>query len=127
MKKQNLWGGYGGLGADIDREEVIARRAVRSKVADFSFQLRSINRGQMVPKSDGCGIRAVPEKERSSREKAIEFAKSIPKPKRVFPLCSFELEADSPNSERVAYIGALMEQHGEMELLVRRIKTRNDL
>ena len=124
MMKQNLWGGYGGLGPDISRDEVKLRTCMRSKVDEFSSQLREVNRVKLNSNSDKADSSVVPEKQPSTRERALNFAKLIPKPKRVFPLVVYELECNK-QSESI-YIDSLMEKHEEMELLIRGIKYRND-
>ena len=80
IKKPPVWSTYGGLGPDRDSDKVLYGRAVQCKVADFSNQLRDFNRKKvyrsvMKDNSDD-DVRQL-----TARERAIEYARSIPRVK----------------------------------------------
>jgi hypothetical protein len=77
-KRLTAWTLYGGLGPDLDNPECQIKRITRLRVADFSNQLREINKTSCkqrpeLPKS-------FPEPaQQSSRLAAIEYARTLPK------------------------------------------------
>lgn len=125
MNKRNAWGGYGGLGPDIDRDTVKLKSAIRAKVSDFSNQLREINRVRLAGNSENLETQSVTIRETCARARGLEFAKSVPRPKRV--LSSAPVFAISARQESLNYMQSLMDRYDEMELEVRRIKFRNNL
>lgn len=72
---------------DLNREDLIAKRANLDRVKEFSRNLHNYNRQVLsqAPKlpsaSEKRDIRLSEQKYQSNRQKALEFAKSVPKPK----------------------------------------------
>lgn len=76
------------LGADLDSEELVAKRAVKARVKVFSEQLRRVNLkdGEVPATTAASTVPAPPPPAervaaRAQRERALEFAKRVPKPK----------------------------------------------
>lgn len=72
------------LGPDLESEELLIKKAKQAQIHAFSNHLREINRRRIEQSSDAP--RSKP-KELSKRQRAIEFANSVPKPKIVEQKC----------------------------------------
>lgn len=71
----------GHLGADLDNPELMGKRAVADRVRSFSKQLREVNKAR-TERSASEGPRAQPKASApSARQRALEFAKKVPRPK----------------------------------------------
>ena len=126
MKKPTVWGTYGGLGPDLENDQVINKRAMKSKVGDFSDQLRQINRETILKSMNNSCLHDPRQKEISRREKANQFARSISKPpKRT-------LKQSSPHSHPLStardrqldHITTLLHRYEELAKEVNKIKLR---
>eukprot|EP00391_Amoebophrya_sp_Ameob2_P000945 CAMPEP_0179008078 /NCGR_PEP_ID=MMETSP0795-20121207/15510_1 /TAXON_ID=88552 /ORGANISM="Amoebophrya sp., Strain Ameob2" /LENGTH=1151 /DNA_ID=CAMNT_0020703111 /DNA_START=21 /DNA_END=3477 /DNA_ORIENTATION=- len=88
----------GRLGPDLDNDDLLYKKAVAHRVKDFSDQLRNINRKRTRKRSSSCGACAVGSSQQhgrggvgttreqeiqSKRERALAFAKQVPRPKMV--------------------------------------------
>lgn len=75
------------LSADLNSEELVAKRANLDRVKEFSRNLQNFNRQaiaqqpKLPPAAEKHDIRLSEQKYNSSRQKALDFAKNIPKPK----------------------------------------------
>lgn len=78
---------YGGLGANIMTDEWFRKREKAEKMADFADQVKMRNTEKFLERLENDTGDYLPTKgkkptkEPSKRERAIEFAKSVPKPK----------------------------------------------
>ena len=125
MKKASVWGTYGGLGPDLDKEAVIVKKAMLSKVEDFSTQLREINKAQILQNMKDGFLHEPKPKQQTSREKALNFARSISKPPnrtRIPPITP--KSPLSPRQTQLETLHTLLKRHEEMDRQVNRIKLR---
>lgn len=83
FQKKHKHSGYyevGNLQPDLNTDELKAKRENLQRVKEFSRQLREFNARAAATKPPVFDVHDQP-KEPSTRDKALEFAKSIPKPK----------------------------------------------
>jgi hypothetical protein len=76
---RQAWTSYGGLGPDLNRDEVCQRLYVNQKVKDFSESLRLRNRERILSENSRPRQPDFP-KTPTNRERAMDFAKTIQKP-----------------------------------------------
>ena len=90
---------------DLNSEELVAKRANLDRVKEFSKNLQSYNRQAISqqPKLPSAAekhdIRVSEQKFSSNRQKAIEFAKNVPKPK----VASYPVKRAGRDGERERY------------------------
>lgn len=71
----------------MNSEELIAKRANKERIKEFSKNLQKFNKEvaldqrKVLPSSEASAITTAKQKLESKREKALEFAKHVPKPK----------------------------------------------
>lgn len=76
----------GHLGPDLDDERVLMKRALQEKVKHFSRELHRVNRQRATAAAVVGSAKPPmpkPEPKPTSRAKALEFAKNVPKPKAI--------------------------------------------
>lgn len=81
--KKEKPGGYyelGKLQPDLNSDDLVQKRANVERIKAFSKNLRDINK-TTTKKPEENNEGASPKKEKSTRDKALEFAKRVPKPK----------------------------------------------
>eukprot|EP00397_Hematodinium_sp_SG-2012_P027038 GEMP01028382.1.p1 GENE.GEMP01028382.1~~GEMP01028382.1.p1 ORF type:complete len:608 (+),score=145.83 GEMP01028382.1:183-2006(+) len=66
------------LGPDLGNEDLLVKKARAAQIKEFSKQLRDVNRHRITSQSTDAKPKP---KELSRRQKALEFASSVPKPK----------------------------------------------
>jgi hypothetical protein len=72
---------------DLNTDELVAKRKNAERIKEFSRQLRSFNQEQITQQSklpsatEQNDLQKAKQKYESRRQRAIEFAKQIPKPK----------------------------------------------
>lgn len=81
----------GKLQPDLYTDQLVQKRANNQRIREFSITLREQNKTQIKPVRDEQPA----SKSLSAREKAIEFAKNIPKPKPRSETVSYEKDSDS--------------------------------
>mmetsp|Transcript_19067 Transcript_19067/g.32545 ORF Transcript_19067/g.32545 Transcript_19067/m.32545 type:complete len:104 (+) Transcript_19067:483-794(+) len=75
----------GGLGANIGGEQWEIAKKKKEIALQYANNLKQLNTSQMKGAANNrlkSGNSLVADKEKSSREKAIEFSKNVPKPKQ---------------------------------------------
>ncbi len=97
--------------SDLNTEELKAKRANADRIKEFSKKLDSYNKEQIKStrrEDDGdTGTRLNKAEVKSSREKALEFAKNVPKPK----LRPRELVAQEPKASEDNGYGSIEEEN----------------
>lgn len=117
-------GGYselGHLGPDLDDDQLMLKKAVQEKVKQFSKELNRINRQRtQVSSSAPKKPDPKPEPKPTSRAKALEFAKHVPKPKVQAP------KAVHGPSQNASVSAADEEDNAEWEEIRRRERQHYD-
>lgn len=122
---QEAWSQYGGLGPDLDSEEVLNKRAALLRSKHFSVQLREVNREKVTVVSKCNKMESVNAKSKSNRERAIEFAKSIEKPRRRRTVSTVLIEDSSERGGgEEDKLQSLFRRHGELQREVGELKSR---
>lgn len=82
-KKEKPAGYYelGKLQPDLNSDELVQKRANAERIKAFSKGLRDINKASSGTKKPVENNEQSPKKPKSTRDKALEFAKRVPKPK----------------------------------------------
>jgi len=76
----------GKLGPDLDDDNLMMKKAVQEKVKQFSKELHRINRQRSSSQSEKPKQPSPkPEAKPTARSKALQFAKTVPKPKVAAP------------------------------------------
>ena len=120
------WARYGGLGADVDNENTVIKRAIHAKVKDFSDQLRDVNRTKIQSETIDTKPKPAPVRPPSNREKALQFAQRIPKPPARPVLVSIDSDVPvDPENTKYGYLESLLKQHAEMERVIQDVRQRN--
>lgn len=86
-KKEKPDGYYelGKLQPDLNSEELVQKRANQERIKAFSKNLRQINKAAPAKKPAADSNNESPSKAKSSRAKALAFAKHVPKPRQTRP------------------------------------------
>lgn len=71
----------GHLGPDLDDDNLLMKKAVQSKVKEFSKELHRINRQRSQAAAEKLKPAPKPEPKSNARSKALEYAQNVPKPK----------------------------------------------
>jgi len=123
IKKPPTWITLGGLGPDLDRENVVRSRANRLKVSDFSCQLRDVNMSKVYrPHSVQLGDQVV--KQLTARDRAKEYALSITQTKpqmQIRPQPRLPLVTSVPIRDRLM---SLLREHRGSDRAIRLIRLR---
>lgn len=96
---------YGGLGPNTNTEEWNERRRKQIKINAFSSVIREVNAQKIA---NGPGIPKEKPVHLSTREKGLEFAKSIPRPKAQF---SSGKSTASSNNEILSELDLMEQKH----------------
>lgn len=107
----------GCLGADLDDEGLLMKKAMQEKVKQFSKELGRINHKKAPAKP-----KPKPKAEPTARDKMLEFAQNVPKPKiQARPALMVEKEAPSAADARQRAKDAQLEnQQDDWEEIRRR-------
>jgi len=122
---QEAWSQYGGLGPDLDNDEVMSKRAALLRAKHFSVQLREVNRDKVNSDLNSSKVECIQFKQVSNRERANAFARTIVKPKPR--LSSNFVEADDSHrkeNDESDVLSELFRRHRELQLEVIDLKAR---
>mmetsp|Transcript_49972 Transcript_49972/g.160628 ORF Transcript_49972/g.160628 Transcript_49972/m.160628 type:complete len:155 (+) Transcript_49972:260-724(+) len=116
----------GHLGADLDDDALLMKKAVQEKMKQFSKELQRINRHRSdVNKVQPKPPAPKPASKATARDKALEFAKNVPKPK-VEVRQALQIECKSPSAAaadaRKRMNGADQEEQDDLAEIRRREK-----
>ena len=125
IKKPPIWSTYGGLGPDLENEKVMHGRALQFKVADFSNQLRDFNR-KKVYRSIPIEKENENEKQLTTRERAKEYAKSIPRvPRTIIRESAPRLETDQNSPLSVGdQLMCFIKEHRSTDRIINQIRLK---
>jgi hypothetical protein len=122
-KRTTAWTSYGGLGPDLDNPECQMKRVTRLRVADFSNQLREINKVSCKQRPKLGNSPCLQPAQPSSRLVAIQYARSLPKiKKRITRQASQPLSPISPNHFDI--LTNLLNEHSKLDSRVEEIHRR---
>jgi hypothetical protein len=123
---QGAWSQYGGLGPDLDNEDVVNKRAAFLRAKHFSVQLREVNRERILSDSNTSKLDSLAPKAVSNRERAKEFAKTIEKPRQRMssrPLF-VEVKDQGDEDEEEDALSKLFRRHRELQKQLGEVKAR---
>lgn len=122
---QEAWSEYGGLGPDLDNEEVMSKRAALLRAKHFSVQLREVNRDKVNSDLNSSKVECIQLKQVSNRERANAFARMIVKPKQRSS--ANVVVADDSHRKQIDEsdeLSELFRRHRELQLEVIDLKAR---
>ena len=126
--RDQAWHSYGGLGPDLSRDDIVQRVFLKQKVRGFSDDLRVKNKSRILSEVNRTKPAEVP-REPSRRDRALKFAKHIPKPVR-----NITHEASRPVPSKVDGAGVddvplsrLISRFDELTPLVEAIRSKYSL
>jgi len=121
-KRAPIWNCFGGLGPDLDNPESQMKRVSRLRVADFSNQLREINKQTCKPLTAANIEKVQP----SARKIAIEYSRSVPKPtnRAIRPLIKIPATPQAPSL--FGTLERLLIEHGKLDNKVAEIRRKYD-
>ena len=115
LKGAKYWE-LGKLGPDLERKEIVEKRSARDRMREFSSEIRRNNarvtrKSAKAPKEDRATMDAA--KAYSARQRALDFAKNIPKPAHQQRASTSPSKASkgSGGLDNVSELDRLMEQH----------------
>lgn len=121
-----IWSSQGSLGPDLNNDALVEKRYSGLKIKSFSDQLREINRSRYLKDEKKLHDAEIPQKAQSTREKALEYAKSIRKPVIKDSMSFSGLETGESRVGDLEEIEGLLEEHSRMSAVIRRIRNRHN-
>ena len=107
----------GKLGADSERKEIVEKRTARDRMKEFSTEIRRHNARatkRRSPKEDKSASTMDASKAYSARQRALDFAKNIPKPAALQRASTSPNKGErggSTNYDNLSELDRLMVQH----------------
>jgi hypothetical protein len=126
--KQPVMQSLGKLPPDLQTDELLVKRANQARIKEFAANLGAHNRKMLKRASDTAQPRQHA-REPSAREKALTFAKQVPKPKlRPANVLAERTNGGGPSlTDDQAKVGARTELSDIDQLLMRREAARADV
>jgi hypothetical protein len=125
LHSEQTWVPFGGLGADLSRGDLLKKRESAYQTRMYSFSVRELNKKTLSFTSKLKNLTDIIPQTPTIRQKALEFAKSIPRPsrkaqsapKRIDPVGS-HTAFDNPR------VPSLKSRFTELNLSVQEIRNR---
>ena len=125
LHSEQTWLPFGGLGADLSRDGLVQQResAYRSRV--YSFSVRELNKKTLNLSSKLKNLTDIIPQTPTTRRRALEFAKTIPRPSRK-PLSVLRSTDPgvSPTAVDNPRVPSLKSRFTELNLSVQEIRNR---
>ena len=120
IEKPTKYERLGGLGANKS-EKWEKKQTQHNKIKEFSKNVLNLNKDQFE-KYGGVTIKPAAVKHQSARQKAMEFAKAIPKPKKKK---DWKLEEEEEDVEKSPdKLGNLEKEHEELQAKIEAMKLK---
>ena len=125
LNPQQVWVTFGGLGADLSRNDLIRKRECAVNTRKYSDGVRVLNKKCPHPVCKVKNLSDTIPPTPTSRQRALEFASRIPRPaQRAKPALPRRPLVESDQESDAIRVSSLISRFTELNICVQDIRTR---